>query len=528
MTTRRFTITRAVAGVLLATGFLAACQEGAGARGGSGRSRGPADPAAAARATLIARGKSLELPTPYEPVPGRRAVASRLGLRQDDVLGRVHHRARPRLSPPSTSATSRRRTTSARSSASRSSTAARSGERHGAQRRDRAPRSTPASQGCVTLPEGRRARRSRRSRVAPNLPPAGHRPGRWAIVCRTTPLPAELDAAKTRAAVDAALRSAEAETTGVRRHLEGPDHRRALRRRHHHDDAARELVDGQERDRDAHGRAHPAGRLHARSAGADPRVAGAPDDPRAEIRIVDILRMSSGLRISAPQDPDYDPAGPTPITSTSTRAASTRSSTPRRGRSSGRPNTVGRYRNTDPGPDQLPDTARRSRSAARTTSSFPQRALFDKIGIRTMVMETDPFGNFLTPGLRARVGRATGRGSATSTCRTASWNGERILPEGFVEVRQHARAGVGGRRAPVYGGFFWINGDGAYPVPQEALLRCAAPAARARSIIPSHDLVVVRIGHFRGSRHVRASFRKALEILMASVPQASGKATTGN
>ena len=30
--------------------------------------------------------------------------------------------------------------------------------------------------------------------------------------------------------------------------------------------------------------------------------------------------------------------------------------------------------------------------------SFPQRALFDKIGIRTMVMETDPDGNFLTQG----------------------------------------------------------------------------------------------------------------------------------
>ena len=30
--------------------------------------------------------------------------------------------------------------------------------------------------------------------------------------------------------------------------------------------------------------------------------------------------------------------------------------------------------------------------------SFPQRALFDKIGIRTMVIETDPFGNFLGQG----------------------------------------------------------------------------------------------------------------------------------
>jgi hypothetical protein len=37
--------------------------------------------------------------------------------------------------------------------------------------------------------------------------------------------------------------------------------------------------------------------------------------------------------------------------------------------------------------------------------SFPQRALFDKIGIRTMVIETDPFGNFLGQGYDLGSGR---------------------------------------------------------------------------------------------------------------------------
>ena len=37
-----------------------------------------------------------------------------------------------------------------------------------------------------------------------------------------------------------------------------------------------------------------------------------PGDPRAKIRIGDILRMSSGLRIKAPQDPDFDPNGTYP------------------------------------------------------------------------------------------------------------------------------------------------------------------------------------------------------------------------
>src|SRR5256884_10013369 len=36
------------------------------------------------------------------------------------------------------------------------------------------------------------------------------------------------------------------------------------------------------------------------------------NDPRAKIRIADLLNMSSGLRIRAPQDPDCDPSGPYP------------------------------------------------------------------------------------------------------------------------------------------------------------------------------------------------------------------------
>ena len=78
--------------------------------------------------------------------------------------------------------------------------------------------------------------------------------------------------------------------------------------------------------------------------------------------------------------------------------------------------------------------------------SFPQRALFDKIGIRTMVMETDPFGNFLTQGYEFMSGRDWAR-LGNLYLQDGVWNGERILPEGYVEVREHAGAGVGGRQA---------------------------------------------------------------------------------
>jgi hypothetical protein len=38
-------------------------------------------------------------------------------------------------------------------------------------------------------------------------------------------------------------------------------------------------------------------------------------------------------------------------------------------------------------------------------------------------------------------------------------------------------------------------------------------------IIPSHDLVVVRLGHYKGSEAGDKSFKKALAILMEAVPR---------
>ena len=119
----------------------------------------------------------------------------------------------------------------------------------------------------------------------------------------------------------------------------------------------RELVDGQEPERNADGGSHQAGRLRHLAAGADSRMAE-PGDPRAQIRIVDILHMSSGLRISAPQDPDYDPAGPYPdhlyLYTGSVNSFKYAATRPQQWP----PNTVGRYRNTDPVLDQLSDSPR--------------------------------------------------------------------------------------------------------------------------------------------------------------------------
>jgi CubicO group peptidase (beta-lactamase class C family) len=73
-------------------------------------------------------------------------------------------------------------------------------------------------------------------------------------------------------------------------------------------------------------------------------------------------------------------------------------------------------------------------------------------------------------------------------------------------------------KRPVYGGFFWVNGTGELPVPKEAYYMSGA-GGQTTLVVPSHDLVVVRLGHFKGSGPSEDSFARALTLLMEAVPR---------
>ncbi|MEP6548755.1 MAG: serine hydrolase [Gammaproteobacteria bacterium] len=238
-------------------------------------------------------------------------------------------------------------------------------------------------------------------------------------------------------------------------------------------------------------------------------------DPRAKIRIADLLRMSSGLRIRAPYDPDYDPAGSYPDhlylytgSINSFHYAATRPL-------QWPPNTVGRYRNTDPVlVNYLIRLAVERRGENYAT--FPQHALFDRIGVRSMVIETDPYGNLLTQGYDLACARDWAR-LGNLYLQDGIWNGERILPRGYVKfISTLAPAWIADGR-PIYGGFFWINGDGALPVPKDTYYMAGA-GGQFTLIIPSHDLVVVRLGHFKGDAVGTQDLNKSLALLLAAVP----------
>jgi CubicO group peptidase (beta-lactamase class C family) len=375
------------------------------------------------------------------------------------------------------------------------------------------------SQGCLTLPRGAKAPHFKPVTVQTTLPDPKTTPWPMGDALVKDALPKEIDAAKLQQAVDAAFEPGTGMTAAFVVTWKG----RLIAERYGdnitHETPLESWSMGKSLTATLLGVLMNDGAYKLDQPAPIPEWQK-PGDPRAQIAIADILRMSSGLRIRAPQDPDYDPSLGYPdhlyLYTGSVNSFQYAATRPQQWP----PNTVGRYRNTDP---VLTSYLVRLAVEKRGEDylSFPQRALFDRIGIRTMVMETDPYGNFLTQGYELASGRDWAR-LGNLYLQDGVWNGTRLLPAGFVKFVSTLAPAWEADKRPVYGGLFWINGDGTYPVPHDAYYMAGA-GGQTTLIVPSHDLVVVRLGHYRGADPGGRGFRQALSLLMAAVPRAPGR-----
>lgn len=369
------------------------------------------------------------------------------------------------------------------------------------------------SQGCVSLPPSG-GLRFKPVQVTSSLPDPGTQAWPMGDKMSDTPLPKEVDQAKLQRAIDAAFDPPESMTAALVITLRG----RIIAERYGEGITQRTPLEswsmGKSVTASLMGVLIQQGAYHLTQPAPIPEWQN-PGDPRAKVRIADLLNMSSGLRIIAPQDPGYNPSGPYPDhlylytgRVNSFQYAATRPL-------QWPPATIGRYHNTDPVlVNYLVRLAVEKRGEEYLT--FPQRALFDKIGIRSMVIETDPFGNLLTQGYDFMAARDWAR-LGNLYLQDGVWNGQRMLPEGYVKFVSTVAPAWKADGRPVYGGLFWINGTGTLPVPKEAYYMDGA-GGQITLIIPSHDLVVVRLGHFKGAAVGGASFRKSLALLMEAIP----------
>lgn len=233
-------------------------------------------------------------------------------------------------------------------------------------------------------------------------------------------------------------------------------------------------------------------------------------DPRKEIRIKDLLQMSSGLHFIAHMDPEvetytqyldhwYIYTGAVDVFTYSYSRPLQYV-----------PGTTGRYRNCDP------LTAgyiirKTCEENGLNYHAYPQQHLFDKIGIRKQVLETDPYGNFLLSGYDYGTARNWGR-LGLLCLQDGVWNEERLLPEGFVDFLSSPAPGWD---PPRYGGFFWINID-AFPIKEKAYYAAGA-GGQYTIIIPEKKLVVVRMGHFNGSAVGTRALGRSLATIVNNI-----------
>jgi len=167
----------------------------------------------------------------------------------------------------------------------------------------------------------------------------------------------------------------------------------------------------------------------------------------------------------------------------------------------------GQYRNSDP--LTLGYILRNIvESEGRNYWTWPQEELFDKIGIRRQLLETDRFGNFILSGYDFGTARNWAR-LGLLYLQDGVWQGERLLPEGFVDF---VSTPAEGWEDPIYGGFFWLNTNGRFKLPDDAFAMLGGGGQNV-IIVPSLQLVVVRMGHSRGVKYVPESLNQALEII---------------
>ena len=207
-------------------------------------------------------------------------------------------------------------------------------------------------------------------------------------------------------------------------------------------------------------------------------------DPRAQISLDQLLRMSSGLQWEEIYAGNSDA---TRMLFTTHSAASVALEKPLEFTpdsvweySSGTTNIISELIRQTVGGDN------------KQYWNFPHYFLFNKIGMRSAVMEPDASGTFVGSSFMYASARDWAR-FGLLYLNDGVWNGDRILPPGWVE---YTRAPTPNAPRERYGAHFWrTKGEQGSTVDMPAdAYHLAGYEGQKVVIIPSYDLVIVRLG----------------------------------
>lgn len=135
--------------------------------------------------------------------------------------------------------------------------------------------------------------------------------------------------------------------------------------------------------------------------------------------------------------------------------------------------------------------------------SFPQRELFQKIGMTSIVMEPDAGGTFVGSSYSFATAQDFAR-FGLLYLNDGVWNGERILPENWVTFSSTPTSGA---HRGEYGAHWWTNAGEknnpaarSYPSVPTDSFQAEGFEGQYIFVIPSKKLVVVRLGLTKSDR----------------------------
>jgi CubicO group peptidase (beta-lactamase class C family) len=213
-----------------------------------------------------------------------------------------------------------------------------------------------------------------------------------------------------------------------------------------------------------------------------------PGDPRAAITLDQLLRMSSGLEfeenyVKTKSDTTFQYVGGDLAGYSAAKPLEVAPGS-RWQYSTGTSNILGRIVRQAAG------------STLAESFAFPRRYLFEPLGMRDTVIEVDSAGNFIGGSSVFASVRDYAR-FGLLYLRDGVWNGQRILPEGWVAYTTTPTKVTPEQTG--YGAQFWLNSGvnpAVHPWPNVPPETFAMNGHQGQHVwmVPSYDVVVVRVG----------------------------------
>lgn len=219
------------------------------------------------------------------------------------------------------------------------------------------------------------------------------------------------------------------------------------------------------------------------------------NDERNKISIADLMHMNSGLRFWR------FPYGPSDLTNMLFKERDMSEF------ASGKSlkNEPGKIFNYSDGTVNILSYIIRKTVGDNDYYRFPYEQLFDKIGMNKTLLEVDGSGTFVGSSYCYATARDWAR-FGLLYLNDGVWNGERILPEGWVKFTATSTAAKNSNKGGKYGALWWVNEDDKdnpankkYPHVPSDCFSCQGYDGQYVWVIPSKKLVVVRLAFEQGS-----------------------------